>query len=227
MPKVLPWSYSSLTLFDQCPKKYYHLKVAKDVKEPESEAIIYGKEVHLAAEEFVRDGKPIPEKFAYITPMLEKLAKIEGEKYCEYQMGVKKTGAGYHMTNFFDKEAWYRGIADLLIVDKKNAEARLVDYKTGKSSEYADMKQLKLLAAATFVHFPDVKKIKAGLLFVVAKDFITEEYEFTQRDAYFEPFIPIVQQLEGAVESDTWNPKRNFSCKNWCPVLECSHNGRR
>jgi hypothetical protein len=89
------------------------------------------------------------------------------------------------------------------------------------------MKQLKLLAAATFVHFPDVKKIKAGLLFVVAKDFITEEYEFTQRDAYFEPFIPIVQQLEGAVESDTWNPKRNFSCKNWCPVLECSHNGRR
>ena len=42
------WSYSSITLFDQCPKKYYHLKVAKDVSEPESEAMRYGKDLHLA-----------------------------------------------------------------------------------------------------------------------------------------------------------------------------------
>jgi len=226
MPKVLPWSYSSLTLFDQCPKKYYHIKIARDVTEPESDAIIYGKEVHLAAEEFIRDGKPIPEKYAYMAPMLDKLLRIKGSKYCEYQMGVKKHPDGYSITNFSDKTAWYRGVADLLIVNKEDKEARLVDYKTGKSSQYADMKQLRLLAAATFVHFPYVQKIKAGLLFVVAKDFVTEEYEFTQRNAYFEPFIPIVRQLEEAVESDVWNPKRNFTCRKWCPVLSCSHNGR-
>ena len=226
MTKVIPWSYSSLSLFDQCPKKYYHLRIAKDIKEPETEAIIYGKEVHLAAEEFVRDGKPIPDKYGYMVPMLEKLAGLPGDKYCEYAMGVKKTPVGYSITNFKDPNAWYRGIADLLIVDKAAKQARLVDYKTGKSAQYADTKQLKLLAAATFVHFPYVQKIKAGLLFVVAKDFITEEYEFTQKDAYFEPFIPIVEQLEAAVKSDTWNPKRNFTCRKWCPVTSCPHNGR-
>lgn len=226
MTKFLPWSYSSLSLFDQCPKKYYHLKVVKDVKEPESDAIIYGKEVHLAAEEFMRDGKPIPDKYGYMVPMLQKLSNIKGEKYCEYQMGVVKTPTGFSPTHFRDSNAWYRGIADLLIVDKESGQARLVDYKTGKSAQYADTKQLKLLAAATFVHFPEVKKIKAGLLFVVAKDFISEDYEVENASQYFEQFAPTVQQLQTAVESDVWNPKRNFTCRNWCPVLSCPHNGR-
>ena len=67
------WSYSSITLFDQCPKKYYHLRVVKDIKEPESEAMNYGKDLHLAAEEHIRDGKPLPAKYAYIQEMLDKL----------------------------------------------------------------------------------------------------------------------------------------------------------
>lgn len=224
--KIPTWSYSSISLFDQCPKKYYHLKVAKDIKEPESQAMLYGKDLHLAAEEFVRDSKEMPEKYAFMVPLLEKLKALPGEKYCEYQMGVKRSPAGYHMTNFFDPEAYYRGIADLLVINKKENEARLVDYKTGKSAQYADMKQLKLLAAATFVHFPYVKKIKAGLLFVIAKDFVTEEYEITKRDDYFAEFDPIVEQLGVAIESGVWNPKRNFTCKNWCAVLNCAHNGR-
>ena len=66
--KIPAWSYSSITLFDQCPKKYYHLRVAKDIKEPESDAMMYGKDVHLAAENFMRDGTPVPEKYAYMRP---------------------------------------------------------------------------------------------------------------------------------------------------------------
>ena len=38
------WSYSSITLFEQCPKKYYHTRVAKDFKDEDSTATIYGKE---------------------------------------------------------------------------------------------------------------------------------------------------------------------------------------
>ena len=64
------WSYSSITLFEQCPKKYYHLRIAKDIKEPESDAMNYGKDLHLAAEEHIQDGKPLPEKYAYIQELL-------------------------------------------------------------------------------------------------------------------------------------------------------------
>ena len=55
----MKWSYSSLGLFQQCPRKYYHLRVAKDIVEPESEAMNYGTRFHEAAELYMRDGTPI------------------------------------------------------------------------------------------------------------------------------------------------------------------------
>ena len=66
MTKPITWSYSSLALYQQCPKKYYHLKVAKDIKEPLSEAITFGNEIHKIAEEYVGKGRPIPEKYNHI-----------------------------------------------------------------------------------------------------------------------------------------------------------------
>jgi hypothetical protein len=217
------WSYSSITLFEQCPKKYYHLRISKDIVEPESEQMIYGKEVHTAAEEYIRDGKEIPAKFAFIKPMVDKLKDLPGEKLCEYKMGVKFKDGHITACDFFDKEVYWRGIADLVVLDRENQEAKVIDYKTGKTAQYADTKQLKLLSAALFTHFPEIKVIKAGLLFVVAKDFIKETYDVGFRLAYFEQFRPLIQQLEAAIESGVWNPKRNFTCKGWCPVKSCQH----
>jgi hypothetical protein len=109
------------------------------------------------------------------------------------------------------------------LVIRPDGAMRLIDYKTGRSAQYADTKQLKLLSAALFTHFPEIKVIKAGLLFVVAKDFIKETYDVGFRLAYFEQFRPLIQQLEAAIESGVWNPKRNFTCKGWCPVKSCQH----
>ena len=39
---TIAWSYSSIKTFDQCPKKYYHLKIAKDVQDGDTTATVYG-----------------------------------------------------------------------------------------------------------------------------------------------------------------------------------------
>ena len=62
----ITWSYSSLSLYQQCPKKYYHLKVAKDIKEPLGEAIVFGNTIHKIAEEYVGKGVPIPAQYKEI-----------------------------------------------------------------------------------------------------------------------------------------------------------------
>ena len=49
--------------FEQCPKQFYHMKIAKDYKEPHTEAMRYGTELHAVAEDFISDGTPIPDKF--------------------------------------------------------------------------------------------------------------------------------------------------------------------
>ena len=38
---IAPWSFSKIKAFEQCPKKFYHLKIAKDYSEPETEAMYY------------------------------------------------------------------------------------------------------------------------------------------------------------------------------------------
>ena len=216
------WSYSCISLFSQCPQKYYRMRVKKDIVEPPQDNLIYGTAVHKAAEDYVRSGTPIPAKFGFIQEQLDKLVAIEGTKYCEYEMGLDKN---LQPCGFRSEESWWNGIADLIIINGE--KAYLVDYKTSKSSKYADTKQLELLSLAIFKHFPQVKKIKAGLLFVVAKDFVKVEYtaDGALNGAWLK-WISETGRLEMAIQNDVWNAKPNFTCKSFCHVTDCIHNGK-
>lgn len=97
------WSYSSISTFKQCPKKYYHLKVARDVKDVGSSAMLYGNELHSAAEEYIRDGNSLPDKFNFIQKSLDSLNKIEGDKHCEIRMGITKDGTKYLPSKFLGR----------------------------------------------------------------------------------------------------------------------------
>ena len=211
------WSYSSIKTFEQCPKKYFHLKVAKDVKDEPGEAADYGTAVHLAAEEYIRDGKPIPEKFAYMRPVVERLAAIPGDKHAELKLGVKQD---LSPCGFFDRDVWWRGIADLLIIN--GHKAHCVDYKTGKSARYADTKQLDLLAGAVFAHFPEVTVVKSALAFVVSGEFIPKTHMRVEKRAYMSVFDNQLEALETAMENGVFNAKTSPLC-GWCPVESCEH----
>lgn len=217
------WSYSSIKTFDQCPKKYYHLRIVKDVKDEDSTATLYGKELHTAAEEFIRDAKPIPAKFAFLAPTLEALRNIEGEKHCELKLGVAKREGKFVPCEFFTKDVWWRGIADLLIVNEEKQIAHLVDYKTSKNAKYADTKQLDLLAGAVFTHFPKVKEIKSALLFVVSNEIVKKKHEAIMRTSYLNCMEPELLRLGAAIKTDVWNPNAGPLCR-FCPVVSCAHN---
>ena len=214
------WSYSSIKTFEQCPKKYYHLKVAKDVKDDPGEAAIYGTEVHEAAELFIKDGTPIPEKFAFMRPIVEPLAAKKGEKLAELRLGLRKVGSGYEACGFFDKDVWYRGIVDLLILD--GDRAWMIDYKTGKNAKYADMKQLDLMAGALFVRYPDLKVIKSGLAYVVSQEFPKKTHKREDLNKYLSVFVDELDQLDAAMDNGVWNAKTSPLC-GWCPVTTCEH----
>lgn len=215
------WSYSSIDLFKQCPYKYYRLRVVKDIVEPPTEAIMYGKDLHKAAEDYVRDGTPIPNKYDFVKPTLDRLLAIKGEKLCEYKMGLR-----YDLSacGFFDKDVWWRGVADLVIV--KDDKAYVLDYKTGKTAKYATKDQLEILSLAVFKHFPQVKRVKAGLLFVVSKDFVKADYDKDHESPGWSKWVERTKELEGAIKNSVWIKKPNFTCRKYCKILDCEHNGR-
>lgn len=215
------WSFSRMKGFETCPKQYYHVNVLKQFPFEETEATLYGTEFHKAAEDFMRDGTPIPERFAFAKPALDALAAKPGERHCELKMGLREdlTPCG-----FFDKDVWFRGIVDLLIVD--GDRAFIIDYKTGKSARYADTGQLQLMALSVFAHFPQVTRVKAGLVFVIANQFIPADFNVSDRDTLWAPWIKKYARLEKAHETNVWNPIPSGLCRKHCPVVECPHHGQ-
>lgn len=218
--KVAAWSYSKMKAFETCPKQFYHVTVLNQFPFKDTDATIYGKEFHTVCENFIRDGVEVPPKFSFIKPTLEKLASMPGDKHCELKMGLT---ADLEPCGFFDKDVWFRGIVDLLIID--GDKARVIDYKTGKSAKYADKGQLQLMALCVFKHFPQVETVKGALLFTVANEIVKQDYSIKNEGPMWTPWLQKYASLEQAYETDVWNAKPSGLCRKHCPVVECPHNG--
>jgi CRISPR/Cas system-associated exonuclease Cas4 (RecB family) len=211
------WSYSALKEYENCPKKYYEIRVAQNYTVIPSEQMIYGTEVHKALEDYVKDGKELALNYLRFKPAADALIDIPGEKYPEYEMALFRDKTP---CDFADSNRWVRGIVDLLIVD--GDYAFIVDYKTG-SSKYPDPKQLRLMSPMTFAHFPNVNKIKAGLLFVMHGSFVTEEYTREELDKSWAKFDGPLGRLDNSYDNNVWPPNPTPLCK-YCPVKSCDFN---
>jgi hypothetical protein len=179
--------------------------------------MIYGTEVHKALEDYVKDGKELALNYIRFKGVADELICIPGDKYAEHEMALGKDKSP---CAFDDPDRWVRGIVDLLIVD--NDYAFIVDYKTG-SNRYPDPKQLRLMSLMTFAHFPQVNKIKAGLLFVMHNSFITEEYNRKDMDISWNKFTVSLSRLDNSYETNTWVANSTPLCK-FCPVKTCEFN---
>jgi len=215
------WSYSSLKQYQNCPKQYQEMRVLKNYTVTENEAMMYGKEVHSALEDYVKEGVELAKNYQRFKPMVDKLIAIPGDKYPEYEMALTYNK---EPCDFKSDNRWVRGIADLVIVDKDYAF--IIDYKTG-SNKYPDPKQLRLMALMLFTHFPEIQKIKAGLLFVMKNSFLNEEYHRKDMDKSWKMFEQPLKRLETSYDYDTWVPNPTPLC-GWCPVKSCEfHKPRR
>jgi CRISPR/Cas system-associated exonuclease Cas4 (RecB family) len=213
------WSFSAIKEFETCPRKYYASRVEKLYPFQQSAASKYGNEVHEACELYIRDGTPMPGNMAHLQPQLDSLNGISGDKHCEIKMAVTEN---LEVCDFDDENRWVRGIADLVIVNRN--KAFVVDYKTG-SAKYPDKGQLELMALLVFKHFPEVKKIKAALIFMVHNTVIKDSFTLKGSDKRWQKWKARSELLDGAFENDNWPPKSNGLCKSWCPVEHCEYHG--
>jgi len=210
------WSHSSLKEYEGCPRRYHEVKVLKKFPFKDTEATLYGKEFHKAAEDYIKEGKDLPEAFMYAQGALDALNKKEGRKLCEYQMALN---LDLKPTGWFSEDVWVRGVADLLIVDDDNLTAWVVDYKTG-NNKYPDREQLKLMSLMVFAHMPHIRKINSALLFVVKEDFVKHSMTVEQAPSEWWQYRQRIARIEEAHATGTWNPKSSALCP-WCPVTTC------
>jgi len=215
MSKVT-WSHSSLKDYEGCARRYHEVKILKKYPFQETEATRYGTQLHLAAEEYIRDDKPLPPQFDFIQTTLDALKKKPGRKLCEQKMALDEQ---LNPVGWFDKTVWVRGIADLLILDDENMTAWVVDYKTG-NNKYPDRDQLKLMSIMVFKHYPHIREVKSALLFVVKEDMVKHSMSIEEADAEWWKYRERVGRIAASMDADVWNPTRTPLC-GWCPVKSC------
>jgi hypothetical protein len=213
-------SYSAIKAFETCAKQYYEVKLAKNYPEPAWDESDYGTRFHKAAEDFVRDGTPLPDEFNFAGSALRRLRDMPGEKLCEVKLAVNSNLAP---VEFFDKGVLYRGIADLVIVNGSHAKS--IDYKTGKSAKYADRGQLELVALMLFAKFPELEVIDGALFYVIAKAFLTNKITRKEAPQLWEKWLAKYGRLLLAYEKNVWNPRPSGLCRRHCVVDSCPHHG--
>lgn len=216
---ALAHSYSSIRDFEGCPRRYHVVRILKQAKSKDTEATLYGTAVHAAFEHYVRDKTPLPATYEQFRPFVEPLANAPGDIRCEERMAIR---ADFTPCEFFDPDVWMRGIPDYLAINHDNGIARVADYKTGKSSRYADPTQLELMAAMIMLHYPKVNTVKGVLLFVVINDVIKAEFHRKDLPTILSKWAGRADAIQKAVEVGVWNPRSSALCK-FCPVSSCEY----
>jgi len=212
-------SHSSLKDFEGCQRRYHEVKVLKNYPFVQTEATIYGNQVHEALELYVKEGKEIPPEYSQFKPVVDSLLKKPGRALPEYEMALT---AGLSPCHWKSPEVWVRGIADILIIDDDNLTAWVGDYKTG-NDKYPDQDQLVLMSLMVFAHFPHIRKVNSALLFIVKNSMVKFSMTHEQIEKYWWEYRQRYAKLQACFTHDVWKPMQSPLC-GWCPVKTCEFN---
>ena len=215
---LVAWSYSRLNSFENCPKKFWHLSVQKDFKEPPSDAMNYGNKVHKAIEKRVRDGVKLPKDLAALEPVIKRFAEASGVIHVEQQLALNHE---LQPTGWFDKDVWARCIVDYAAIN--GARALLVDWKTGKIS--SDFTQQQVAGAIFFRHFPQVKELDLMYYWTKDKKPTTDTLHVDDVKHVWSSVMKRVRKYTHAHLQHDFPPRPSGLCKRHCPITSCPHHG--
>lgn len=219
--KILPYSYSSLTSFEQCPRKHHGEKLTKEFARPFVQQAVDGDRWHKEAELFALHQTPIPQDNPHaktITKVVEE-ERDKGQFHAELELAVRKdlTPCGW-----WDADCYTRAKLDICVIGE--TEAVSLDWKTGKADPYST--QLKHSALLLFLHYPNLQKVFTRYVWlkegyatkgVVHRDFFAEDW------AKFEARLA---KYKKALDTNSWPAKQSGLCKNYCGVTVCEYNGK-
>lgn len=224
MGKPVAWSYTALTAFETCPRRFFHTRIAKDVVEPEGEALKWGNRVHQALEAYLLHGVDLPSGMQHLARFADRI-KAKGQEPGAALAAERKIALddAFRPVAFFSKSAWVRGVLDVSV--KRGTKLFVGDWKTGKPKPDSD--QLRLFAAIAMADDPEVQEVITAFLWL--QDNTLTASRFTREDAagIWQSFMPRVARLQHAVENNKFPPRPSGLCRSFCPVgrSRCEHCG--
>ena len=223
--KEWSWSYSKLKNFATCPKRMYEIDICKnfvEVAEPGG-PLDRGDKVHKALAKRLRDGTPLPEDMKNYEYWADRVLRGTGTLLVEQKYAITRD---FKPTAYFADDVWYRGIGDVVRVDKPFVDkgvtyciALVLDWKTGKVLD--ESVQLMLMAQCIFSHFPEVTHVRSS--FAWLKEGCETPELLTRKEVadQWVELLPKVLAMENAAKTLTYPPKPSGLCMTYCRVSNC------
>jgi CRISPR/Cas system-associated exonuclease Cas4 (RecB family) len=220
-------SWSRLSDFIQCPRKFKHKYIDKTSNftvQEDSPHLTRGTNVHKALENYLLkkiDGQEVgPSSLPEVEstkPLIDNFCKNFTSVIPEQQIAVRQN---WTQTEWFAKDAYYRAIYDLVALSP--ARIAIVDFKTGKFKDYSvsGFGQLELSAVIGLNMFPEIENLDTLYAYVDHKK--TIQRSFTQKDDR-ERLTVHFTEMHNIVNAEVdFDPKKNEFC-NFCPAtkLQC------
>ena len=206
----LTHSFSSIKMYENCPKRYYHQRITKEVQDTGSDATIYGERVHEALEHRLDKKVELPSESKAYEPLCKSIEGLGGTLQVEQKLTLSEN---LTPTTWWEKDAWLRSILDVLIIFED--EAIVMDWKTGKRRP--DFSQLEMFALQVFSHYPNIKKVKST--FVWLKDLSLDSHTYNRLDAddLWVKLLSKTERINQSLINNNWPPKPSGLCR-FCPA---------
>lgn len=214
---LIAWSYSALSMFENCPRKYWAVKIAKCVND-NNRVNMDGDNDHQSIEHYMKSGMTLLPHLRPLQAMFDKIKTAPGENYVEYSMTLDNQMVPCKW-NDWDR-AWVRGAGDYV---KINGDvATYFDWKSGKVRKDVE-DQIDLTALLLFRHFPQVKAVRGGMVYYNHGAVTPHSVNRDQEQLLWNGFITRVKELEDAKRNDNWPATPNPLC-GWCAYVACPFN---
>ena len=204
------WSYSRLSVFEQCPKRYYYASIEK-IPTPQHPAATRGTDIHNEAEMFIKGEGKMTKGLRMFEEGFENLK----EGYCDGDVSVEEDWAfdiKWQPAQWNELKTWCRYKIDAYI--KKPDRTVVIDFKTGRymGNEKTHEQQCALYAVATFNRDPSIEVVQAELWYLDHGKISRHSYtadELRERQATFhERALKLTEAIDypakASVENCRW-----------------------
>lgn len=220
MRPILPWSYSALTGYENCPFRYYRERILEDAPKKEFEEASEGVRKHTAIELYLKGEAPLSDIPLRKTVDGTLSPHLNSTRLYEHKLAITKDR---QPCEWDDPEAYHRGILDVLCIYPNEPTAFIFDWKSGKVNEYSD--QLKANAITVMAHYPFVQTVSTEYVwFRFGKTTVGKVFR-DMSDKIWEKFILRADRIEQSLIANDWPKRPSGLCKKYCPIVSCEFNG--
>lgn len=232
---ALSHSYSSISMFEKCPLRYYRQRILKDVVDQPTTHTDFGTLVHSYIEHSLdawgsTGTDDLRMKAQAASDMLDVNTKAIADKYIAAIKAIVRmqklkclteqklsVDMALNPVEFSSPKAWLRAIIDVLLISANGRVAFIYDWKTGKRRP--DKLQLTICAALVFNYFDHIDRIRAGFVWLKKDVDAADTFKYERKDLpdMWNEILQKTKRIEAARIADVWQPIPSGLCK-WCPA---------